>query len=61
MRDSARRGTAGPGSFGHDGLGRNLDLTHPTPRIAFAYQTVRPGGVPADRAEALCCDLHDCM
>src|SRR3954452_9925541 len=54
MFDSVRRGMAGPGSFGHDGLGGHLAFGHLESRIAFAYQTARPGGVPDDRAEALC-------
>ncbi|MCF1595206.1 serine hydrolase domain-containing protein [Streptomyces muensis] len=61
MLDSPLRGMAGPGSFGHDGLGGQLAFAHPESRIAFAYQTVRPGGIPDDRAEALCRALRACL
>ncbi|PKV95508.1 MULTISPECIES: serine hydrolase [Amycolatopsis] len=61
MLASTRRGMAGPGSFGHDGLGGQLAFAHPETRIAFAYQTARPGGVPDDRAEALCRALRTCL
>lgn len=61
MLDSARRGMAGPGSFGHDGLGGHVAFAHPGTRIAFAYQTARPGGIPDDRAEVLCRALRSCL
>lgn len=61
LLDSARRGMAGPGSFGHDGLGGHLAFAHPETQIAFAYQTARPGGVPDDRAEALSRALRACL
>lgn len=54
MLDSPRRGMAGPGSFGHDGLGGHLAFAHLESQIAFAYHTHRPGGLLDDRAEALC-------
>jgi CubicO group peptidase (beta-lactamase class C family) len=61
MLDSAQRGMAGPGSFGHDGLGGQLAFAHLETQIAFAYHTHRPGGIPDDRAEALCRALRTCL
>ncbi|MER6574721.1 serine hydrolase domain-containing protein [Nonomuraea sp. NPDC001023] len=61
MLHSTRRGMAGPGSFGHDGLGGQLAFAHPESQTAFAYQTIRPGGIPDDRAEALCRALRACL
>ncbi len=54
MLDSSVRGMAGPGSFGHDGAGGQLGFAHPEAGIALGYATIRPGGYPDDRAEALC-------
>ncbi len=54
MLDSAVRGMAGTGSFGHDGAGGQLGFAHPESGIALGYATARPGGYPDDRAEALC-------
>ena len=61
MLDSALRGMAGPGSFGHDGLGGQLAFAHLEKQVAFAYQTHRPGGIPDARAEALCRALRTCL
>ena len=54
MLDSPVRSMAGPGSFGHDGAGGQLGFAHPESGVALAYATIRPGGDPDDRAEALC-------
>ncbi len=51
----------GPGSFGHDGAGGQLGFAHPELQIGFGYQTIRPGGIPDDRAEALCRALRACL
>ncbi len=61
MVASARRGMAGPGSFGHDGAGGQLAFAHPGHRLGFGYQTLRPGGVDDDRAEDLCRALRGCL
>ena len=61
MVASPRRPMAGPGSFGHDGLGGLLAFAHLESKISFAYQTIRPGGIPDDRAEALCRALRACI
>jgi len=61
MLDSARRGMAGPGSFGHDGFGGHLAFADPETQTAFAYHTHRPGGGVDDRAEALCRALRACL
>jgi CubicO group peptidase (beta-lactamase class C family) len=61
MIDSPRRGMAGPGSFGHDGAGGQLAFANPELGVAFAYQTIRPGGVPDVRAEALSQALRTCL
>jgi CubicO group peptidase (beta-lactamase class C family) len=61
MIDSPRRGMAGPGSFGHDGAGGQLGFANPELNISFGYQTIRPGGYPDDRAEALCDALRACL
>ncbi|KOX12662.1 serine hydrolase [Nocardiopsis sp. NRRL B-16309] len=61
MLHSRRRPMAGPGSFGHDGLGGQLAFGHLESQTAFAYQTIRPGGVTDDRAEALCGALRACI
>lgn len=61
MIDSTRREMAGPGSFGHDGLGGHLAFGHLGAGIGFAYQTAVPGGIPDDRAEALCRALRACL
>lgn len=54
MLDSIPRGMAGPGSFGHDGAGGQLGFAHPESGVSLGYATIRPGGYPDDRAEALC-------
>lgn len=61
MINSPRREMLGPGSFGHDGAGGQLGFAHLELEVAFAYQTIRPGGVPDDRAEALCSALRACL
>ena len=61
MLNSSRRGMAGPGSFGHDGLGGQLAFAHLPSQVAFAYHAHRPGGLPDDRAEALCRALRTCL
>lgn len=61
MISSAHRPMAGPGSFGHDGFGGGLGFAHPESEIAFAYQTAQPGGLPDDRANALCRALRACL
>ena len=58
---STRRQMAGPGSFGHDGFGGCIAFAHPESEIAFAYQTLRPGGLGDNRAEALCEALRICL
>ncbi|MGW1673051.1 serine hydrolase domain-containing protein [Streptomyces sp. NPDC002324] len=61
MISSTQRPMAGPGSFGHDGFGGCLGFAHLESGIAFAYQTARPGGLPDDRADALCRALRACL
>jgi CubicO group peptidase (beta-lactamase class C family) len=61
MLDSPNRIMAGPGSFGHDGAGGQLGFAHLEAQIGFGYQTIRPGGLPDDRAEALCRALLACL
>jgi len=61
MLSSPRRGMAGDGSFGHDGAGGHLAFAHPELEVAFGYHTSRPGGIPDDRAEALCAALRSCI
>jgi CubicO group peptidase (beta-lactamase class C family) len=61
MLDSPRRGMAGPGSFGHDGLGGQLAFAHLPSQVAFAYHAHRPGGPSDGRAEALCRALRTCL
>lgn len=61
MLDSRVRGMAGPGSFGHDGAGGQLAFAHPEHGLSFAYQTIRPGGIPDERAERLCEALRSCL
>lgn len=61
MINSPRREMLGPGSFGHDGAGGQLGFAHLELEVAFGYQTIRPGGVPDDRAEALCSALRACL
>jgi CubicO group peptidase (beta-lactamase class C family) len=61
MLSSRRRGMAGEGSFGHDGAGGQLAFAHLEHELAFAYHTSRPGGIPDDRAEALCAALRTCL
>lgn len=58
---SRHRQMAGPGSFGHDGFGGCLAFAQPESKIAFAYQTARPGGPGDNRAEALCDALRTCV
>lgn len=61
MLHSARRGMAGPGSFGHDGAGGQLAFAQPSLGIGFGYQTIQPGGDDDIRAEALCAALRECL
>ncbi|QYX75715.1 serine hydrolase domain-containing protein [Streptomyces akebiae] len=61
MTSSTQRPMIGSGSFGHDGLGGCLGFAHLEAGIAFAYQTAQPGGLPDDRANALCHALHACL
>ena len=61
MIDSSRRGMAGPGSFGHDGAGGQLAFANAEHDVAFGYTTIRPGGIPDDRAERLCDALRACL
>ena len=61
MLDSTRRTMAGPGSFGHDGAGGQLGFANLHHGLGFGYQTVRPGGHPDDRADALCRALQACL
>jgi CubicO group peptidase (beta-lactamase class C family) len=61
MLHSTRRGMAGPGSYGHDGAGGQLGFAHHDLGIGFGYQTIRPGGFPDNRAEALCNALRTCI
>lgn len=61
MIDSSLRAMAGPGSFGHDGAGGVLGFANLEHRVGFGYQTIRPGGIPDDRAEALCRALRECL
>lgn len=61
MISSKLRPMAGPGSFGHDGFGGHLGFAHLESETAFAYQTARPGGLPDDRADALCRALRACL
>jgi hypothetical protein len=51
----------GEGSFGHDGAGGHLAFGHLEAQVGSAYQTSRPGGVPDDRANALCRALTSCL
>lgn len=61
MLEGARRRMAGPGSFGHDGLGGQLAFAHLESQTAFAFHAHRPGGLPDDRAESLCRALRTCL
>lgn len=61
MINSPRREMLGPGSFGHDGAGGQLGFAHLEHEVGFGYQTIRPGGVPDDRAESLCLALRACL
>ena len=61
MLNSARRTMAGPGSYGHDGAGGQLGFANLELGISFGYQTIRPGGYPDERAEALCDALRACL
>jgi CubicO group peptidase (beta-lactamase class C family) len=61
MLSSSRRPMLGEGSFGHDGAGGHLAFGHLEAQVGFAYQTNRPGGVPDDRADALCRALQSCL
>lgn len=61
MLHSARRGMAGPGSFGHDGAGGQLAFAQPSLGLGFGYQTVQLGGDDDIRAEALCAALRESL
>lgn len=61
MLHSARRGMAGPGSFGHDGAGGHLAFAHPGLGLGFGYHTSRAGGDEDIRAEALCAALRESL
>jgi len=61
MLHSARRGMAGPGSFGHDGAGGQLAFAHPSLALGFGFQTVQPGGDDDPRAEELCTALRSAL
>lgn len=61
MLSSDRRRMLGPSSFGHDGAGGQLGFADLQHGIGFGYQTIRPGGYPDDRAEALCDALRACL
>ncbi|HEV7145997.1 MAG TPA: serine hydrolase domain-containing protein [Pedococcus sp.] len=61
MLSSVRRPMLGEGSFGHDGAGGHLAFGHLEAQVGFGYQTVRPGGVPDDRADELCRALQACL
>ena len=61
MLSSRARPMLGPGSFGHDGAGGQLAFGHRGLRIGFGYHTNRPGGIPDDRADALCRALESCL
>jgi CubicO group peptidase (beta-lactamase class C family) len=61
MLNSVARPMLGPGSFGHDGAGGQLAFGHRGHGIGFGYQTNRPGGIPDDRADALCRALQTCL
>lgn len=61
MLPSAARPMLGPGSFGHDGAGGQLAFAHRGHRVGFAYTTNRPGGIPDERANALCAALATCL
>lgn len=61
MLHSARRGMAGPGSFGHDGAGGHLAFAHPGLGLGFGYHTSRAGGDDDIRAEALCAALRESL
>jgi CubicO group peptidase (beta-lactamase class C family) len=61
MLDSVRRPMLGNGSFGHDGAGGQLAFGHLEAQVGFGYQTIRPGGVPDDRADELCAALRACL
>ncbi|WP_315070655.1 serine hydrolase domain-containing protein [uncultured Microbacterium sp.] len=61
MLHSARRGMAGPGSFGHDGAGGHLAFAQPGLGLGFGYHTALAGGDDDIRAEALCAALRECL
>ncbi|MGP9537221.1 serine hydrolase domain-containing protein [Brachybacterium sp. AOP43-C2-M15] len=62
MLDSPARPMAGPGGFGHDGMGGQLAFADPAHHVSFAYHTARPSEDPQDgRAEALCTALRDAI
>lgn len=61
MLHSARRGMAGPGSFGHDGAGGQLAFAQPRFGLGFGYHTIQPGGDDDIRAEALSAALRECL
>ena len=61
MINSPRREMLGPRSFGHDGAGGQVGFAHLELEVGFGYQTIRPGGIPDDRAEALCRALRACL
>lgn len=61
MLASERRPMAGPGSFGHDGAGGQIAFAHLPSGVSLAYQTIRPGGYPDDRADHLSNALRACL
>lgn len=61
MLHSARRGMAGPGSFGHDGAGGHLAFAQPALGLGFGYQSTQAGDDTDIRAEALSAALRECL
>jgi CubicO group peptidase (beta-lactamase class C family) len=61
MLNSPERRMAGDGSFGHDGAGGQLAFAHLEHGLSFGYATIRPGGLPDERAELLSAALRACL